>query len=138
MLADPDSFSAAIGTVIDSHGARHRSSGAATRAGQLAELLHQARIPRSYVADLLANAPPLWLLSETVPVLAADLTMCFPRPSAHEVRALARRIEQSDAIRLTIVAIDRKGLLADTSAVLASSGLSITHASAAPSGAVEP
>ena len=131
MLADPDSFSAAIGTVIDRHVARHRSSGAATRAGQLAELLHQERIPRSFVADLLANAPPLWLLSETVPVLAADLTMCFPRPTAHEVRALARPIEQSEAIRLTIVAIDRKGLLADTSAVLASSGLSITHASAA-------
>ena len=131
MLADPDSFAVAMSAVIDLHVANRRSSRAANRVGQLAERLNRGGIPRPFVADLLSCAPPLWLLSETVPVLAGDLALCFPLPAAHEVRAIARPLDQSDAIRLTIVTTDRRGLLADSSAVLASSGLSIMHASAA-------
>jgi pimeloyl-ACP methyl ester carboxylesterase/glycine cleavage system regulatory protein len=131
MLADPDSLAAAMGPVIDRHVAEHRTSRAATRVGTLAELLRRSEIPRPFVNELLAGAPPLWLLSESVPVLATDLAMCYPAPGPDEVRAMARRIDQSDAIRLTVVTKDRKGLLADSGAVLAASGLSITHASAA-------
>jgi UTP:GlnB (protein PII) uridylyltransferase len=43
---------------------------------------------------------------------------------------LARRIEDSTLVRLTIVARDRRGLLADSAAVLAASGMSISNASA--------
>jgi UTP:GlnB (protein PII) uridylyltransferase len=47
-----------------------------------------------------------------------------------EVRALARRVEDSTLVRLTIAARDRRGLLADSAAVLTSNGLSIVNASA--------
>ena len=131
MLADPDSFAAAMGPVIDRQVAEHRKSQAATRIGQLTDLLRRSKIPRPFVTDLVTGAPPLWLLSESVPVLATDMALCYPPPAPHDVRAIARPIDQSDAIRLTVVTTDRKGLLADSGAVLASSGLSITHASAA-------
>ena len=131
MLADPDSFAAAMGPVIDRHVAEHYSARAATRAGTLSELLRRNEIPRAFVDALVAGAPPLWLLSQSVPVLATDLALCYPAPGPDEVRAMATRIDHSDDIRLTVVTNDRKGLLADSGAVLAASGLSITHASAA-------
>ncbi len=131
MLADPDSLAATMGPVIDRFVAQHRSSKAANRIEKLADLLARSRIPRRFVADLLSAAPPLWLVSESVPVLAADMALCYPVPAPHEVRAVARPIEGSDSVRLTVVTTDRKGLLADSSAVLSSNGLSVIHASAA-------
>jgi UTP:GlnB (protein PII) uridylyltransferase len=80
---------------------------------------------------LLGQAPPLWLMSESAATLAGDLALCHPKLGRDEVRAVARPIEGSRSVRLTVVAADRRGLLADSAAVLASNNLSITHASAA-------
>jgi UTP:GlnB (protein PII) uridylyltransferase len=70
-------------------------------------------------------------MSESAATLAGDLALCHPRLRRDEVRAVARPIEGSQCVRLTVVAVDRRGLLADSAAVLASNHLSITHASAA-------
>ena len=45
--------------------------------------------------------------------------------------AIARNIESSTLVRITIAARDRRGLLADSAAVLTANGLSISNASAA-------
>jgi UTP:GlnB (protein PII) uridylyltransferase len=78
----------------------------------------------------LRDASPLWLMSEPPAILAGDLALCHPRLKRREVRAVARPIEGSDAVRLTVVAHDRPGLLADSAAVLASHGMSVAEASA--------
>jgi UTP:GlnB (protein PII) uridylyltransferase len=70
-------------------------------------------------------------MSESAATLAGDLALCHPRLGRDEVRAVARPIERSRSVRLTVVAADRPGLLADSAAVLASNQLSVTHASAA-------
>jgi [protein-PII] uridylyltransferase len=70
-------------------------------------------------------------MSAPPPVLAADLALCHPKFGPDEVRAVARQIEGPSTVRLTIVARDRRGLLADTAGVLAAHGLSIAEASAA-------
>ena len=62
-------------------------------------------------------------------MLAADLALCHPRLRAGEVRAVARQIPGSNSFRLTVIAPDRAGLLADTAATLASEGVSIGSAS---------
>ena len=64
-------------------------------------------------------------------VLAGDLALCHPELEPGEVRAVARRIDGSNTIRLTVAAPDRRGLLGDTTGVLAGHGLCITDASAA-------
>ena len=63
-------------------------------------------------------------------MLAADLTLCHPKLQRDEVRAVARSIRSSNLHRLTVVARDRPGLLADTAAVLAIEGASVVSASA--------
>ena len=72
---------------------------------------------------------PLWALSEAPEVLAADLVLCHPRVRPGEVRAVARQLPDGDRFRLTVVARDRRGFLADTTAVLATAGLSVDRAS---------
>jgi pimeloyl-ACP methyl ester carboxylesterase/predicted amino acid-binding ACT domain protein len=131
LLADPDSFSAALGALIDVQVARHRVTTATSQAHEIEELLTQTRMVKRRIRDLLEGAPPLWLMSETPAVLAGDLALCHPKLKRGEVRAVARRIEQTSSVRLTVVAEDRPGLLADSTAVLASNRLSIIQASAA-------
>jgi UTP:GlnB (protein PII) uridylyltransferase len=70
-------------------------------------------------------------MSAPAAVLAGDLALCHPKLERGEIRAVARRIDDSSKVRLTVAARDRRGLLADTTAVLASHGLCITEASAA-------
>lgn len=131
MLADPDSFSAALGPIVDLRVSEHRSTRAATRGEEIARLLADNDIPAVTVRELLSEAPPLWLISEDAPVLAGDLLLCHPELRRDEVRAVARPLDASSASRITVVARDRRGLLADSAAVLAASGLSISRASAA-------
>jgi pimeloyl-ACP methyl ester carboxylesterase/predicted amino acid-binding ACT domain protein len=131
MLADPDSFSTALAALIDVQVAQHHVSTATSRAREIEDLLAQTQMSRPRIRGLLRDAPPLWLMSETPAVLAADLALCHPKLKPREVRAVARTIEQSPSVRLTVVAEDRPGLLADSAAMLASNRLSITHASAA-------
>ena len=69
-------------------------------------------------------------MSESPAVIAGDLALCHPRLRRREVRAVARPIDGSDAVRLTVVAHERPGLIADSAAVLAGHGLSVVEASA--------
>ena len=131
MLADPDSLIGAIASVVDEQVANYQRSRATSLAAELANLLVTMRVPRRRAAELIRNAPPLWLLSESSPVLAADLALCHPKLRRDEVRAVGRQMADSNLVRITIVTSDRKGLLADSAGVLASGGLSIMHASAA-------
>lgn len=131
LLADPDSFGEALAPVVDLCVDEHRSSRASSRATEVAALLEASHLPPQTVQRLLAAAPPLWLISEAAPVLAGDLLLAHPPLHRHEVRAIARPVEDSTLVRVTIVAADRRGLLADSAAVLTASGLSISRACAA-------
>ena len=70
-------------------------------------------------------------MSERPAVLAADLALCHPPLAAAEVRAVARPMETPSTFRVTVVAADRPGLLADTAAALADEDLTVVSASVA-------
>ena len=74
------------------------------------------------MSRLLKGVSPLWLLSAPPSVLAADLTLCHPRPKGTELRAVVQPVGTSGTHRLTVVAPDRAGLVADTVAILAADG----------------
>lgn len=95
----------------------------------LRELLDTTTIPKEVADDLLATAPSLWLASDGDGDLASDLALCHPPLEAREVRA---RVARAGATRwrLTVVARNRTGLLADTAGLVANEGLSISSASA--------
>ena len=93
------------------------------------ELLDATSLPGPLADELLAGAPPLWLSTSTPAAAASQLALCHPALRHEEVRAA---VSDSDAgWRLSVVAADRRGLLADTTAVLAAQGLSIVAASVA-------
>ncbi len=100
-----------------------------TIAEELAELLEATTMPPDLIDLLLRAAPALWLSSDTTALLAADLALCHPALAAGEVRARVSTLPQS--WRLTVVAADRPGLLADTASVVAQQGCTIARASAA-------
>jgi UTP:GlnB (protein PII) uridylyltransferase len=131
LLVDPDSFGDVLASTIDIQVAEHEASRAADRRSEVERLLKRTHLSKRAVRELVGSAAPLWLLSESASTLAGDLALCRPKLDNDEVRALARNIEDSTLVRLTIAAQDRRGLLADSAAVLTSSGLSIINASAA-------
>lgn len=131
LLADPDSFDDVLANVVEVRVSEHQSSVATSRAAQVAEALADTALPSERARMLLRTAPPLWLMSAPPSVLAGDLALSHPKIERGEVRAVARPIDGSKKIRLTVAARDRRGLLADTTAVLALHGLCITDASAA-------
>jgi pimeloyl-ACP methyl ester carboxylesterase/predicted amino acid-binding ACT domain protein len=131
LLADPDTFGEVLGNVVEIRVASHLEAVAPGRAADIAEALQTTKIPRGTARTLLRTAPPLWLMSAAPAVLAGDVALCQPKLRRHEVRAVARSIASSDRTRLTVVAHDRPGLLADSAAVLADHGVSIIEASAA-------
>ena len=126
LLADPDHFGEVLANVVEVQVADHRSATALSRAAEVSRLLAGTKVPTALVDE----AAPLWLLSEEPAVLAGDLALCHPPLGPGEVRAVARAIEGSAAVRLTVVAADRPGLLADSAAVLAGQDIAVTHASA--------
>jgi pimeloyl-ACP methyl ester carboxylesterase/glycine cleavage system regulatory protein len=131
LLADPDSFDDVMANVVEVRVQEHLDSAATSRARRVADALDATTIPASRTRVWLEDAPTLWLMSASPEVLAGDLALCHPQLEPDEVRAVARPIETTDAVRLTIAAQDRRGLLSDTTAVLAANGLCITDASAA-------
>jgi pimeloyl-ACP methyl ester carboxylesterase/predicted amino acid-binding ACT domain protein len=131
LLADPDSFDQAVAAVVEVQVAAHQGARAANQAEEIIGLLKHTAMARRRARALVRDAPPLWLMSDPANVLAGDLALCHPKLAADEVRAIARPIEGHSLMRLAIAAHDRSGLLADSAAVLASSRLSITGASAA-------
>lgn len=130
LLADPDSFGEVLASTVDVQVAEHEASRAADRKSEVKRLLKGTHLSKHDVRSLLGSAAPLWLLSESAPALAGDLVLCRPMLKKGEIRASARHIESSTLVRITIAARDRKGLLADSAAVLTANGLSISHASA--------
>jgi pimeloyl-ACP methyl ester carboxylesterase/predicted amino acid-binding ACT domain protein len=130
LLADPGAFGEVMRNLVEVQVAEHRHTTATTRAAQISELLELTSVPRRRARSLVREASPLWLMTESPVVLAGDLAMCHPTLKRNEVRAVARPIEGSFAVHLTVVAHDRPGLLADSAAVLAGHGLSVSEASA--------
>jgi pimeloyl-ACP methyl ester carboxylesterase/glycine cleavage system regulatory protein len=131
LLVDPDSFGEVLASTIDVQVAEHEASRVADRRSEVERLLEGTHLSKREVKALVESAAPLWLLSESAAALASDLVLCRPTLQKGEIRALARHIESSTLVRVTIAARDRRGLLADSAAVLTASGLSISNASAA-------
>ena len=130
LLVDPDAFGEVLASTVDIRVAEHEASRAADRRSEVERLLKRTHLSKREVRSLLDSAAPLWLLSESASALAGDLVLCRPKLRKGEVRALARRLEDSALVRITIAARDRRGLLADSAAVLSSNDLSIVNASA--------
>ena len=134
LLADADAFSEVLGNVVEVQVAEHGARTAVSTAAQI-RLLWPRRACRGGWPTSCWRERPLWLMSEPAAVLAGDLALCHPRLAKGEVRAVARPVESSTSVRLTVVARDRPGLLADTAALLAAEGLPVTSASAVTWGA---
>jgi hypothetical protein len=98
---------------------------------ELRTYLEATTLPPALAGELLDTVPALWLSSDEPGVLARDLALCHPSLGPNEIRAVAAPKYAGDGWRLTVVAHDRPGRLADTTAVLAAAGLSIAAASAA-------
>jgi pimeloyl-ACP methyl ester carboxylesterase/glycine cleavage system regulatory protein len=130
LLVDPDSFAEVLASTVDLQVAEHAALRAADRKEEIELLLARSHLSPRDIRTLVDGAAPLWLLSDAPSTLAGDLLLCRPQLRPDEVRAVARRVEGSKALRITIVAKDRPGLLADSAAVLTASGLSIASASA--------
>lgn len=129
LLADPDAFDEVLGSIVDLQVAEHRTARAPGRAEEVRRLLRGTAVPARTARAMVRNASPLWLMSDDASVLAAQIALCHPKLRPGEVRAVARPVEGSASVRLTTVAADRRGLLADCAAVLAANGLSIAQAS---------
>ena len=131
LLANPRALSEVLENVVRVQAADHETDGMRATTTELRALLRRTKIPSRAVTRLLTAASPLWMMSERPPVLAADLALCHPSLAAGEVRAVARPMEDPSTFRLTVVAADRAGLLADTAAALAGEGLTVLSASVA-------
>ena len=131
LLAKPLAFSEVLDNLVKIQVAEHESTGIRTTTAELRSLLRRTSIPMAVVTRLLKEASPLWMMSERPSVLAADLTLCHPPLTASEIRAVARPMEDPTTFRLTVVAADRAGLLADTASALTDAGLSVLSASVA-------
>ena len=131
LLANPRAFSDVLDNVVHVQVARARDGGIGTTRAELRSLLRRTKIPKPVVSRLLGVASPLWLMSERPAVLAADLALCHPPLAEAEVRAVARPMDTPSTFRVTVVAADRPGLLADTAAALAAEDLTVVSASVA-------
>ena len=131
LLANPRALSAVLENVVRVQAADHSTEGLRATTAELREMLGSTTIPPRVVTRLLTAASPLWMMSERPSVLAADLALCHPALAAAEVRAVARPMDDPSTFRLTVVAADRPGLLADTAAALAGEGLTVLSASVA-------
>lgn len=97
---------------------------------QLRRGLNATTIPDDITEVLLDGASPLWLSSDDAAQLAIDLALCYPALKPKEVRA---RVASSgeDAWRLTVVAHDRTGLVADAASILSARDYHVRAASVA-------
>ncbi len=129
LLTEPDSFAQVLSNLLAVEGERHRSASVGTTVDSLRELLSATTLPKRTVARLLGGLCHHWLLSAPADVLAADLTLAHPKLARNEVRVVIRPVDGGEADRLTVLAPDRPGLLADTTLVLAEEGLSVVAAS---------
>jgi hypothetical protein len=131
LLANPRALTEVLDNVVQVQIAEHETTGIRSTTAELRSLLRRTKIPTRVVTRLLTAASPLWMMSERPSVLAADLALCHPPLGTGEVRAVARPMEDPATFRLTVVAADRPGLLADSAAALAEQGLMVLSASVA-------
>jgi pimeloyl-ACP methyl ester carboxylesterase/predicted amino acid-binding ACT domain protein len=130
LLARPDVFGQVLENVVQIQKTQHYEQVATASTTRLHALLGETTLPAAVSRRLLEGASPLWVLSAPPTVLAGDLALCHPRLRKDEVRAVARSMRAPNMYRLTVVARDRAGLLADTAAILAGVGASVVFASA--------
>jgi glycine cleavage system regulatory protein len=130
LLANPRAFGAVVDNLLQVQAHEDEVKGVRGTVEELRRLLETTTMPRARVKRLLAGADPLWLMSDSSAVLGRDLALCHPALGAGEVRAAVRPMAVRGTHRLTVVAADRPGLLADTAAALAAEGLSVLGASA--------
>ena len=96
---------------------------------EIRALLSTTSVPDEVVDDVLRSGATVWLMSERADVLALDVALCHPRLRSGEVRVAARPTSAPFTWRLTVVAPDRAGLLADLAAALALDGLAVHRSS---------
>jgi [protein-PII] uridylyltransferase len=89
-----------------------------------------SRVPRELVDELLDDAPELWLRGESPDVVAGDVALCHPALATREVRVWCAPALIAGALRVSVLAHDRPGLLAATTGALANAGLSVIQAAA--------
>jgi UTP:GlnB (protein PII) uridylyltransferase len=89
-----------------------------------------SRVPRELSDELLDDAPGLWLRGESPDVIAGDIALCHPSLSTREVRVWCAPALIAGALRVSVLAHDRPGLLAATTGALAHAGLSVIQAAA--------
>lgn len=130
LLSDQESIAEVLAEVVDPSLAEQRDGGDHSTLAALDTLLAAGGMDAERRTALTRFASPLWLMSDEIRTLAGDLILCDPPLAAGEVRAVVHPIADSALRRLTVVAEDRPGLLADTAAVLAGEGLSVTSATA--------
>ncbi len=129
LLTEPRSFGQVLANLLAVEGERHRSDSVGATVESLSELLSMTTVPKRTMHRMLDGLSHHWLLSDSADVLAADLALCHPKLAKDEVRVVVRPIDSGAAERVTVLAADRPGLLADTTAVLANEGLSVVGAS---------
>lgn len=93
-------------------------------------VLAASRVPGELVEELLDGAPELWLRGESPDVIAGDVALCHPSLSTREVRVWCAPALIAGALRVSVLAHDRPGLLAATTGALANAGLPIIQATA--------
>ncbi|MEM7142692.1 MAG: alpha/beta fold hydrolase, partial [Actinomycetota bacterium] len=130
LLAHPDTFGTVVDNVLAAQTDEHRDESAIATRASLRRHLAATDVPKRTIERLLGGVRSLWLLSAPPNALAADLALCHPSLEAGEVRAVARPLDSALRHRVTVVAEDRPGLLADSVAILSDEGLSIESASA--------
>lgn len=98
---------------------------------ELLAILGRSAVPASTATALIEDVSDFWLLSAPAALLIDDLARCHPPLAEDEVRVEFRTGTQPQTRRLTVVAHDRRGLLAATTGVLAAASLSVLTASVA-------
>ncbi len=129
LLANPRALSEVLDNLVRVQVAERETTGVHASSVELRSLLRGTKIPARVVTRLLGAASPLWMMSERPSVLAGDLVLCHPPLAPDEVRAVARPLEDLAVYRVTVVAADRPGLLADTAAALSEQRLTVLSAS---------
>jgi UTP:GlnB (protein PII) uridylyltransferase len=87
-----------------------------------------SRVPDELVDEVLEDAPELWLRGESPDVIAGDVALCHPPLSTREVRVWCAPALIAGALRVSVLAHDRPGLLAASTGALAHAGLAVIQA----------
>lgn len=109
-----------------SHG-RSLSFGVAS-AGVLRELLAHTSLPAGLIEEFLAETNALWTFGVPDQVVASEAILCHPPLAPDEVRAIVDPLADGRGWRITVVTLDRPGLLAGTAGALALEQLSVVDA----------